>query len=388
MWQLCTDSCRLARILLFLLLTLLTTFLALHYLAHLLLDEVVGRLSVYFVYIFLKGVKFLTQTLGLFLLRLTFTYFANGILDVTVALLQEFLSLFLSLTQYFLTLLCQFLYLLLVLGDCLFQVLLALMHVLTLVLPIALVAYDVLQVFVALDIVRTNDFACLLDHLVRNARLAGYLYGERRTRLSDSKLEERSHLVSVVQHGTVGYAVVRVGVMLEVLIVSGDDAPCHALHKLIEHSLCHSAADLRLSASTKLVDEQQSAVASLLHHILHVQEVRRVSGEIVLDALLVTDVNHDVGEYSHLRTLTHWYGQTALQHILQQTYRLQAHRFTSGVRTGDDEDVTVAGQHYVERNGGLVLLFQSQPQERMACRNPVHHRLLVHFRLNGVGKVG
>ena len=262
------------------------------------------------------------------------------------------------------------------------------MHVLALVLPISLVAYDVLKVFVALDIVRTNDFACFLYHLVRNARLTGYLDGERRTRLSDGKLEERSHLMPVVEHGTVGDAVVRVGVMLEVLIVSGDDAPRHAFHKLIEHSLCHSAANLRLRTRTKLVDEQQSAVACLLHHILHVQEMRRVCGEIVLNALLVTDVNHDVGEYSHLRTLTHRYGQTALQHILQQTNRLQTHRFTSGVRTGDDEDVTVAGQCYVERNGGLVLLFQSQPQERMACRNPVHHRLLVHFRLDGVGKVG
>ena len=131
--------------------------------------------------------------------------------------------------------------------------------------------------------------------------------------------------MAVVEHGAVGYAVVRVGVVLQVLVVGGYHAPCVLLHKLVEHSLCHSAANLRLRTRTKLVDEQQSAVACLLHHVLHVQEVRRVGREVVLYALLVADVDHYVAEDAHLGALAHGDGQSALQHVLQQSHGLQTY---------------------------------------------------------------
>ena len=256
------------------------------------------------------------------------------------------------------------------------------MHVLSLVLPVALVAHDVLQVFVALYVVGAHDVARLAYHLVGYARLACNLDGERRSRLTDGELEERSHLVAVVEHGAVGYAVVRVGVVLQVLVVGGYHAPCVLLHKLVEHSLCHSAANLRLGARAKLVDEQQRAFARLSHHVLHVQQVRRVGREVVLYALLVADVDHYVAEDAHLRSFAHGDGQSALQHVLQQTHRLQAHRLAAGVRTRYNQYVAVARQHDVERHDRLLLLLQREPQERMLRRNPVDHGLRAHLRLD------
>ena len=269
-----TDSSWLACVLLLLLLTLLAALLAFHYLAHLLLNKVVGRLSVNLADILLEGVQLFTQTLRLLLLSLTLAYLAYGILDIAIALFEQFLSLLLCLSQYVLAFLRKFLYLFLVFCNGLLQVFLALVHTLSFVLPVAFVAYYVLQILVALYIVRPYDGARLAYHLIGYARLACNLYRKRRTGLTYCQLKQRSHLMAVVQHGTIGYAVVRVGIMLQVLIVGGYHAPSMLLHKLVEHSLSHGSAYLRLSTRTKLVDKQQRCLASPTHHVLHIEQVR------------------------------------------------------------------------------------------------------------------
>ena len=79
--------------------------------------------------------------------------------------------------------------------------------------------------------------------------------------------------MTVIEHGTVGYAIVRVGIVFKVLIVSGDHTPRLFLHKLVKHSLSHSSTDLRLCTRTKLVDKQKRTVIGLAHHVLHVEQV-------------------------------------------------------------------------------------------------------------------
>ena len=264
---------RFGAVFLLFLLSFFAAFLAFHYLPHFLFYEVVVLFCVYLVHIGLEGVQFFAQTLCLFLLGLAFAYFANGVLYVTVAFLQQFLRLFLCLAQYLLPLAVKFLYFFLILCYGLLQVFFALVHVLPFVLPIAFVAHNVLQIFVALYVVGAYDVACLSYHLVGNARLAGYFYGERRPRLTDGELEQRPHLVAVVEHCAVGYAFMRVGKVLEVLIVGGDYAPCVLLYKLAQHGFCHCSAYLRLGACAEFVNQQQCGVACLPHHVLHVEQV-------------------------------------------------------------------------------------------------------------------
>ena len=272
-WQFGSDRSWFAGVLLLLLLALLAALLAFHYLAHLLLNKVVGRLSVNLADILLEGVQLFTQTLRLFLFRLTLTYLAYGILDIAVALLEQFLRLLLCLSQYVLAFLRKFLYIFFIFSDSLLQVFLALVHTLSFVLPVAFVAYYVLQILVALNVVRPYDGARLAYHLIGYARLARNLYRKRRTGLTYCQLKQRSHLMAVVQHGTIGNAVVRVGIMLQVLIVGGYHAPSMLLHKLVEHSLGYGTAYLRLGTRTKLVDKQQRCLASPTHHVLHIEQV-------------------------------------------------------------------------------------------------------------------
>ena len=144
------------------------------------------------------------------------------------------------------------------------------MDSLALALPVAFVADDVLEVFIALDVIGTDDIGSVPDDLLGNARLSCYLNGERAARSSDGKPEERFHEMTVVEHGTVGDMVVAVGEVFKILIVSGYDGPRALLPQLLQHALGDGTANLWLGTGAELVDEDKGAVGGLLHHILHI----------------------------------------------------------------------------------------------------------------------
>ena len=106
--------------------------------------------------------------------------------------------------------------------------------------------------------------------------------------------------MAVVEHGSVYHAGVSVGIMFQVLVVGGDDAPCLFVAKLLQHRLGDGAAYLWLGAGAELVDEQQGAGIGRLHHVLHVEQVTRVGAQVVLNALFVADVDHQVFEDARL----------------------------------------------------------------------------------------
>ncbi len=110
----------------------------------------------------LEGFKLLTDAAGLLLLRLTLSNLSDGILYLLVALLQQFGCFLLRLLEDSLSASLDILDVALILGDGLFHILLALMDILALVLPVSLVADDVLQILVALDVFRTHDIEASL----------------------------------------------------------------------------------------------------------------------------------------------------------------------------------------------------------------------------------
>ena len=142
--------------------------------------------------------------------------------------------------------------------------------------PVTFVTDNVLEVFVALNIVGAHDLRGVPDDLLRQSDLARYLDSKRTARPSDGQLEERTHLVTVVEHGTVDDTLVRVGEMFEVLIVGGDHCPSLFLTELLKHTLGDGPTDLRLRSRTKLINEDQSLCGGLPHHVLHVEEMRRI----------------------------------------------------------------------------------------------------------------
>ena len=66
------------------------------------------------------------------------------------------------------------------------------------------------------------------------------------------------------------------GVLLEILIVRGDDAEGAALHEAVEDALSEYAADLRFRAAAHLVDEQERGGVGLAEHQLHVLQMRGI----------------------------------------------------------------------------------------------------------------
>ena len=115
-------------------------------------DGLVVVASVDGVEFFLEGVQFLAGQSRAFLFCLCLADFADGVLYLLVALAQQLFGLFLRFAQYLLPLALYLVQLVFVAVDLALQRLLVLVDGLPLALPIALVAHDVLQILVALDI--------------------------------------------------------------------------------------------------------------------------------------------------------------------------------------------------------------------------------------------
>ena len=203
-----------------------------------------------------------------------------------------------------------------------------------------------------------------MDYLFGYSCLPGNLDGERTARSSDGELEERAHLMAVVEHRTVGCSRMAFGEVLEILIVRRDYRPDVFLPELAQDRLRNGTADLRLGACSELVDKDERVFGSMAHHDFHVHQVRGIGAEVVLDALFVADVNHDVRKDTCRGTVADRDGQPALEHILQQSHRLQTDRFATGIRPGDNQQMLVLGELYVKRDHRwgyvpcLILLFR------------------------------
>ena len=197
--------------------------------------------------------QFFANLAGTLFLSLRLTNLADGILNLTVGLGQQFLSLLLGALQDLLAFALNLLEVGLIALDMSFEVLLVLVDGLALAFPVTFVAYDVLQVFVALDIVLAYNVGGVLDDFLRQTGLAGYLDGKRGTGLTDTELEQGLHLVTVVEHRTVDNTLVVVGEMLQVLIVGGNHAEGFLLPELLQDGLGNGAANHGFRTATKLV---------------------------------------------------------------------------------------------------------------------------------------
>ena len=65
--------------------------------------------------------------------------------------------------------------------------------------------------------------------------------------------------------------------------------------------------------------------------------MRTVGGELVLDALFITDVQEYAIENAQLRVLSQTHGEPTLQHVLQQSNRLKANAFAARIGAGDNK---------------------------------------------------
>ena len=112
--------------------------------------------------------------------------------------------------------------------------------------------------------------------------------------------------------------------MLEVLIVRGYYSKHVVTVETHQYRLGNCTTDIRLRAATELINEDEAAVIGILHHVLHVEQMAGVGGEVIINALLIADVYENAFEYARMAVGAHGYGNSALEHVLQQSYRLEA----------------------------------------------------------------
>ena len=126
-------------------------------LLHLLFYQRIISLRINLAHLFTKFRHLFAQTLGCLFLGLCLTYLAYGVLYASVSFLYQLLRLLFGTAKYSLALLVNLLQALLVAWDGSLYVLLTLVHRLSFLLPVPLVAHYVLQVFVALDVVLSHN---------------------------------------------------------------------------------------------------------------------------------------------------------------------------------------------------------------------------------------
>ena len=133
-----------------------------------------------------------------------------------------------------------------------------------------------MQVFVALDVLAAHYLRGVGNDILRQTYLSGYLDRERTARVAYLQLEEGLHQMAVVQHGAVHHSFVVFGKVLQVLVVGGDDAERLFLVETLQHSFGNGTAYLRFGSSAKLVNQDEAAFVTVLHHDFHIGQMRRI----------------------------------------------------------------------------------------------------------------
>ena len=118
--------------------------------------------------------------------------------------------------------------------------------------------------------------------------------------------------MAVVEHRSINHPLVIFSKVFQVLVVRRDDAKHPPFIEPFQHRLSNGSANLWLGTSTKLINQNQTAFIALLHHLLHVEQMRRVGTQIILQALLITDVDEDTAEEACMTPFMQRDGQTAL----------------------------------------------------------------------------
>ena len=240
-------------------------------LIHLAGDGVVLCAVGFFLHLVAEVLEFLACGAGALAVGLTLLDGADGVFDGGVGGLEQALGFLTGIGEDFALALREGGEFLLVVRDGLFEFLLAVVDVATLVFPIHFVTDNVLEILVAHHIIFAHKVGGVANYIVGNADLAGDFDGEGATGVADLEHEERLHLGAIVEHGAVDHIATRLGEVLEILIVGGDDAAGVAVDKLTEDGFGECATNLGFGATTEFVDEEETARGAVFHHRLHVE---------------------------------------------------------------------------------------------------------------------
>ena len=147
------------------------------------------------------------------------------------------------------------------------------------------------------------------------------------------------------------------GKVFKVLIVSGNNAKGALFAKLSKYRLGNGTANLRFGTSSKLVNEDECFVVGVLHHHLHVEQMRRIGAQIIFYALFVANIYHEILKNTHTRSVAHGYRKSTLHHILKQANGFETHRLTTRIWPWNNQDAFILGENNIKRHNPFALFF-------------------------------
>ena len=255
---------------------LFAAFAPLLYLPHLALQALLFEVGGFAQSLFLKLLQVAAHLLRALALGFRLTDFADGVFNAGVGTFEERLRLLAGFGQHRLAARAGVGDFLVVTLEQSVEVLFLVVHGAALVFPIVLVANDVLDIFLAHHVIAPHELFSLTDEVGRQPDFAGNLEGKGAARRAEGEGKEGLQLLAVVEHRACHYTRCMRGVLLEILIVRGDDAEGAALYEAVEDALSKYAADLRFRAAAHLVDEQERGGVGLAEHQLHVLQMRGI----------------------------------------------------------------------------------------------------------------
>ena len=208
--------------------------------------------------------------------------------------------------------------------------------------------------FVVVDMLLAHNFSCALDNRLRQTDLASNLHRKTTTCLTYRQLEQRFKLTAVIEHRAIDNTFGTLSQVFEIAIVGSDNTKSMLLVELRKHSFGYWTTNHRFGTCTKLVNQQECLCIGITHKMFHITQVRWIGREVILNRLLITYINQELFEKAHLAGLAHRHWQTALQHILQHRYSLQAHRLTTRVRATNNQ-YSVIREADSQGDNGLTL---------------------------------
>lgn len=108
--------------------------------------------------------------------------------------------------------------------------------------------------------------------------------------------------------------------------------------------------------------------------------MRRVGRKIVFQTLFVADVDENIVENAGAGIFAGRNGQTALEHVLEQSDGFEADGFTTGVGAGNEEQAGTVAERDVERIHLLPVALETLLEQRVASLHPVDARIGLQAR--------
>ncbi|OPZ45238.1 MAG: hypothetical protein BWY95_02015 [Bacteroidetes bacterium ADurb.BinA104] len=79
--------------------------------------------------------------------------------------------------------------------------------------------------------------------------------------------------MAVVEHGAVPYAAAAIGKMFQILIMGGDDTEHAITVETHQYGLGNGSAYVGLGTAPQFVNQDQTAVIGVFHHVFHIEQM-------------------------------------------------------------------------------------------------------------------